>query len=111
MLGYNGLVVIEVNALPSYEKAVEVRDQAKKMPETLMTFLGASGKSVKIVCKGELFRETPPLAPPLKGAGDTNIHLPSNLDEIDQFHINLYQTARRAFWQTAMPTMTPRPPT
>ena len=55
VLGYNGLVVIEVNNLPTYEKAVETRDQAKKMPETLMTFLGASGKSVKIVCRGELF--------------------------------------------------------
>ncbi|MBQ2176098.1 MAG: hypothetical protein II453_13920, partial [Alphaproteobacteria bacterium] len=55
ILGYNGLVVIEVNNLPTYEKAVEVRDEAKKMPETLMVFLGASGKSVKIVCRGELF--------------------------------------------------------
>ena len=38
VLGYNGLVVIEVNNLPTYEKAVEVREQTKKMPETLMTF-------------------------------------------------------------------------
>ena len=42
ILGYNGLVVVEVNNLPTYEKAVEVREQAKKMPETLMCFLGAS---------------------------------------------------------------------
>ena len=32
ILGYNGLVVVEVNNLPTYEKAVEVRDQAKKAP-------------------------------------------------------------------------------
>ena len=57
ILGYNGLVVVEVNNLPTYEKAVEVRDLAKKMPETLMCFLGASGKSVKIVCRGELYPE------------------------------------------------------
>ena len=56
MLGYNGLVTVEVNGLQSYEKAVEVRELAKKMPETMMVFLGASGKSVKIVCRGELFR-------------------------------------------------------
>ena len=49
VLGYNGLVVVEINNLPTYEKAVEIRELAKKMPETLMCFLGASGKSVKIV--------------------------------------------------------------
>ena len=47
--------MVEVNNLPTYEKAVEVREQAKKMPETLMCFLGASGKSVKIICRGALF--------------------------------------------------------
>ena len=82
VLDYNGLVVIEVNALPSYEKAVEVRDQAKKMPETLMTFLGASGKSVKIVCRGELYG---------------NAGLPKEESDILQFHLNIYQTARRAY--------------
>ena len=81
ILGYNGLVVVEVNNLPTYEKAVEVRDEAKKMPETMMCFLGASGKSVKIVCRGELF----------EGA------LPTEDNEIMQFHVNLYQTARRAY--------------
>ena len=81
ILGYNGLVVVEVNNLPTYEKAVEVRDQAKKMPETLMCFLGASGKSVKIVCQGELF-----------GGG-----MPEKEEDIQQFHLNLYETARRAY--------------
>ena len=81
VLGYNGLVVVEVNNLATYEKAVEVREAAKKMPETLMCFLGASGKSVKIVCRGELF-----------GGG-----LPQTEEEIRQFHLNLYQTARRAY--------------
>ena len=81
VLGYNGLVVVEINNLPTYEKAVEIRDLAKKMPETLMCFLGASGKSVKIVCRGELF-----------GGG-----LPKAEGKIYQFHKNLYQTARRAY--------------
>ena len=81
VLGYNGLAVVEVNNLPTYEKAVEVRDAAKKMPETLLCFLGASGKSVKIVCKGELL-----------GGG-----LPKDESEIRLFHLNLYQTARRAY--------------
>ncbi len=87
VLGYNGLIVIEVNNLPTYEKAVEVRDQAKMMPETLMCFLGASGKSVKIVCRGELFPNQ---------ANEKNL-LPQKKADIQQFHQNLYQTARRAY--------------
>jgi len=89
ILGYNGLVVVEVNNLPTYEKAVEVRDQAKKMPETLMCFLGASGKSVKIVCRGELY-------PEMKTDGEP-LGLPTNDEDIQQFHLNLYETARRAY--------------
>ena len=81
MLGYNGLVTVEVNGLQSYEKAVEVRELAKKMPETMMVFLGASGKSVKIVCRGELF-----------GGG-----LPTEEDDVRRFHRNLYETARRVY--------------
>ena len=87
VLGYNGRIVIEVNNLPTYEKAVEVRDQAKMMPETLMCFLGASGKSVKIVCRGELFPNQ---------SNEKNL-LPQKEADIQQFHQNLYQTARRAY--------------
>ena len=93
ILGYNGFVVVEVNNLPTYEKAVEVRDQAKKMPETLMCFLGASGKSVKIVCQGELFGN----ATLEKEGSDSAMKLPTKEEDIQQFHLNLYQTARRAY--------------
>ena len=54
-LKYNGLVVVEVNGLKTYEDAVNIRNQAARMDETVMAFLGASGMSVKIVCRGELF--------------------------------------------------------
>ena len=81
MMQYSGLVVLEVNNLPSYEKAVEVRELAKKLPETMLCFLGGSGKSVKIVCRGELF----------------DGGLPCKEDDIQQFHLNLYNTARRAY--------------
>ena len=84
-------MVVEVNGLPSYEKAIETRDQAKKLPETLMCFLGASGKSVKIVCRGELF-------PDLESAEkDGAPLLPTSEGDIAQFHKNLYQTARKAY--------------
>ena len=81
MMSYNGLVVLEVNDLQTYEKAVEIRELAKKLPETYLCFLGGSGRSVKIVCRGELFGGS----------------LPIDDDEIRQFHLNLYNTARRAY--------------
>ena len=87
-LKYNGLVVVEVNDLKTYEDAVIVRNQAAKMDETVMAFLGASGKSVKIVCRGELFKES-------EVAAENN--LPSRENDIRQFHKNLYETARRAY--------------
>ena len=81
MMAYNGLVVLEMNDLQTYEKAVEIRELAKKLPETMLCFLGGSGRSVKIVCRGELF------------AGG----LPKDEADIRQFHLNLYNTARRAY--------------
>ena len=90
LLAYNGLVVVEVNGLKTYEEAVGIRNQVARMDETVMAFLGASGMSVKIVCRGELFGASPT---PSKG-GDK---LPTKGDEILQFHKNLYETARRAY--------------
>ena len=55
MISYNGLVVLELNGVDTYEQAVTLRNQASRMPETLMAFLGGSGKSVKIVCRGEFW--------------------------------------------------------
>jgi hypothetical protein len=81
-LKYNGLVVVEVNNLKKYEDAVVIRNQAARMDETVMAFLGASGKSVKIVCRGELFGSQ---------------SLPMNESDFRQFHKNLYDTAWRAY--------------
>ncbi len=81
-LKYNGLVVIEVNGLKSYEEAVMIRNQTARMDETLMAFLGASGRSVKIVCRGEMFNAK---------------ELPQTDKEVQQFHKNLYETVRRAY--------------
>ena len=89
-LRYNGLVVVEVNGLKTYEDAVAVRNQAARMDETVMAFLGASGKSVKIVCRGEVFGASPN---PSEGGGE----LPVKEQDIRQFHKNLYETARRAY--------------
>lgn len=67
--GYTGMVLLEVNNLASYDEAVAVRQGAGLMPQTLLAFVGVSGLSVKIVCQGELFGETPPLTLPSKGRG------------------------------------------
>ena len=101
-LKYNGLVVVEVNGLKTYEEAVNIRNQAARMDETVMAFLGASGMSVKIVCRGEMFRiadtmadqTTPPDGTPPTQEGKI---LPTREDEMRQFHKNLYETARRAY--------------
>ena len=112
LLAYNGLVVVEVNGLKTYEEAVGIRNQVARMDETLMAFLGASGRSVKIVVRGELFTDPTP-APPLGGEGNgyamrlptqeegrgkkEDGRLPTEEAEIRQFHKNLYETARRAY--------------
>jgi hypothetical protein len=97
-LRYNGLVVVEANGLKTYEDAVQIRNQAARMDETLMAFLGASGKSVKIVCRGELFgmEDGRGLKEDVRGKREEN-KLPIKEDEIRQFHKNLYETARRAY--------------
>jgi len=50
MREYNGLVLLEINNLPSYEDACSIRKSAAALPYTYITFVGASMRSVKIVC-------------------------------------------------------------
>jgi len=118
-LSYTGLVVVEANGLKTYEDAVAVRNQAARMDETVMAFLGASGKSVKIVCRGELFQKADGRSlkeeerglkadgRSLKADGRSlkeeerglkaDGRLPIEESEIRQFHKNLYETARSAY--------------
>ena len=103
MLKYNGLVVLEVNGLQSYEQAVAIRNKVRRMPQTVLCFLGGSGKSVKIVCRGELFEDSDPT----KGTGN----LPTKEQDIRQFHHNIYETARQAYqaqFGLDIPYMEPR---
>jgi hypothetical protein len=78
---YTGLVLLEVNNLTSYDEAVAIRQGAGLMPQTLLAFVGASGRSVKMVCRGELF------------AGG----LPEDEHDVKKFHLNLYEKARVAY--------------
>ncbi len=97
-LSYTGLVVVEANGLKTYEDAVAVRNQAARMDETVMAFLGASGKSVKIVCRGELFQKADGRRLKEEERGlKADGRLPREESEIRQFHKNLYETARSAY--------------
>lgn len=50
MMAANPLFLVEVNNLAGYQEAEYLRDLATQLPHTVMTFMGASGRSVKIVC-------------------------------------------------------------
>ena len=86
ILGYNGLLVLEANNLADYDEALRIRDEAARLPQTLLAFLGAGGRSVKIVCRGELFPDSKQKEP-----------LPTDEEDIKRFHLNLYKTARKAY--------------
>ena len=45
---YTGLVLLEVNNLTNHDEAVSIRQGAAMMPQTLLAFVGASGRSVKM---------------------------------------------------------------
>ena len=81
MKAYNGLVLLEVNNLGSSDEAEAVRRSAGLIPQTMLAFIGSSGLSVKIVCRGELF----------------DGGLPSSDEDIRRFHVNLYEKARLAY--------------
>ncbi len=84
MLAYTGLVVVELNNLASTAEAIALRDEAKTVPQTLLCFVGASGRSVKIVCRGEWYA----------AAGPT---LPTEPAAIVSFHRRLYMKAHKAY--------------
>ena len=84
ILNYNGVIVLEANNLADYDEAIQIRDDAARLPQTMLAFLGSSGRSVKIVCRGERY--------PDNGGG-----VPTKDEEIQKFHLSLYKTARKAY--------------
>ena len=96
MRAYNGLVLLEVNNLAGFEEAEAVRKGAAQIPQTLLAFVGASGRSVKMVCRGELFEHaTPPIATFQQSEG--GYALPTSEEDISRFQTNLYEKARVAY--------------
>lgn len=74
---YNGVVMLEVNQLADMKEAVQVRDLASTLPQTLLAFVGSSGKSVKMIIPFTLPDGTLPQSPEL----------------IEMFHTQAYRDA------------------
>ena len=91
-LAYTGLVLLEVNNLTGYEEAAAIRQGSSLMPHTLLSFVGANGRSVKIVCRGELALPSSHTSTS-SGKG----LLPVTDEDILRFHITLYEKARIAY--------------
>lgn len=53
-VAYNGLVMLEVSNLQDEDMAIGLRFYAGQLPQTMLSFVGADGGSVVIVCKGAL---------------------------------------------------------
>jgi hypothetical protein len=77
MVAYNGVVMLEVNKLADTKEAVKIRDLAATLPQTLLAFVGSSGKSAKILIPFTLPDGT----------------LPQGLEQIEMFHAQAYRTA------------------
>ena len=48
---YNGIILLEINNLPDRKTAEEIRQEAALIDYTLLAFVGADGRSVKLVCQ------------------------------------------------------------
>ena len=88
LVAYSGLVLLEVNNLRDLEEAEAVRAGAGRMPQTVMAFVGVDGRSVMIVCRGELFPDS---------RRDDSEQLPNEEEAMRTFNINLYEQARMVY--------------
>lgn len=77
MAVYNGVVLLEVNKLADINEATRVRELAAALPQTLLAFVGSSGKSTKILVPFSLPDGT----------------LPKSRELIDRFHAQAYRDA------------------
>lgn len=78
---YNGIVLLEVDNLPSNAEAEAIKERVKVWPTTLAALTGFSGLSVKVLVKGTLEDGT----------------LPADEELIDRFHQCLYKTCAQVY--------------
>lgn len=84
---YNGLLLLEVNGLEDTDAAIGLRHHAGRLPYTLLAFVGAEGRSVKIVCRAELYSDS--------RHGDSA--LPTDDEQIRRFHYKAYAQAQKVY--------------
>ncbi len=78
---YNGLILLSVSKLTGLEEAARVRRSVAEMPQTLLAFVGSSGRSVKIV------------VPFVRMEGT----LPERKEEVECFHAHAFIRAARYY--------------
>lgn len=91
---YTGLVLLDINYLTSGQDVVKVREQAAAMPQTLLAFIGSSGRSVKVVV---------PFVLP-------DGSLPDDLEQAELFHAYAYSLAVRHYQPLLMCNITLKEP-
>lgn len=77
LVTYNGLVILEINKLTGIKEATELRNFVSTFPQTLLAFIGSSGKSVKLIVPFRL----------------TDGTLPEDYEQIKMFHAQAYRDA------------------
>ncbi len=96
--GYNALALLEVNNLTGYDEAAAIRRGAGEMPQTLLAFVGASGRSVKIVVRGATHPQSKGEERSSRQDDASSMSaLPQTAEELALFHENLYERARLAY--------------
>jgi hypothetical protein len=63
MTAMNPLFVVSVNHLASYQEVEYLRELASQLPYTYLSFMGATGRSLKIVCQARCDKSTADLTP------------------------------------------------
>lgn len=80
-IGYNGLQLLEINNLMDYDAARQISALASRMPQTMLSFMGADGRSVKIVCRSEL----------------VDTQMPYTEEDAKVFHARAYRKAHTVY--------------
>ncbi len=86
-VNYNGLIMLEVNNLKDTDAAITLRYLAGRQPQTFISFVGADGRSVVIICRAELY-------PDIRREGSP---LPTEEKQILHFHYNAYAAAQKFY--------------
>ncbi|MGL4333229.1 MAG: VapE domain-containing protein [Bacteroidales bacterium] len=82
---YNGLVLVEVNKLNSWEQAEQIKRQVSVLPQVVLAFVGLSGRSVKFLVRFSLSDGTLPKV----DAAILNFHAAASRMALDFFSMQL----------------------